>query len=149
MAVSDSYREFVLEQLGRVRPVTTRRMFGGVGIYAEGAFFALMDNDTLFFKVDDSTRPEFEARGAKPFQPFGEGTTLMTGYYEVPAEVLERVDLLAGWMAKSIRVAETKAKEKAERRRAKLQTSKLKAPEKDRIARSKPGVRATRTPRRS
>jgi len=32
MAVSQSYREFVLEQLGRVAPVTGRSMFGGVGI---------------------------------------------------------------------------------------------------------------------
>ena len=76
MAVSDSFRDFALEheQLARVRPVTSRKMFGGVGVYAEGAFFALLDNDTLFFKVDDTTRPAFEACGMKPFQPFGDGT---------------------------------------------------------------------------
>ena len=105
MAVSDSYREFVLEQLGRVRPVTARRMFGGVGLYADDAFFALLDNDTLFFKVDDTTRPEFEAAGMKPFQPFGEGTKPMNGYYEVPADVLERGERLAVWMRQAIDVA--------------------------------------------
>ena len=105
MAVSDSYREFVLEQLGRVRPVTARKMFGGVGLYADGAFFALLDNDTLFFKVDDTTRPEFVAEGMKPFQPFGEGTQPMNGYYEVPADVLERNERLAEWMARAVAVA--------------------------------------------
>ena len=35
MAVSDSYREYALEQLGRVIPVTAWAMFGGVGIYGE------------------------------------------------------------------------------------------------------------------
>ena len=32
MAVSESYRDFVLEQLGRVTPVTGKSMFGDVGI---------------------------------------------------------------------------------------------------------------------
>jgi TfoX/Sxy family transcriptional regulator of competence genes len=36
MAVSQSYRDFVLEQLGRVTPVTGKSMFGDVGIYASG-----------------------------------------------------------------------------------------------------------------
>jgi hypothetical protein len=34
MAVSAEFRAFVLEQLGRVAPVTHRGMFGGVGIYS-------------------------------------------------------------------------------------------------------------------
>jgi DNA transformation protein len=41
MAVSESYREFVLEQLGRVTPVIGKSMFGGVGIYAQGLFVLL------------------------------------------------------------------------------------------------------------
>ena len=46
-------------------------MFGGVGIYAKEAFFALVDDDVLYLKVDDSNRGDFEARGMSPFQPFG------------------------------------------------------------------------------
>ena len=42
MAVSPSYRDFVLEQLGRVTPVTGKSIFGGVGICARGLFFALI-----------------------------------------------------------------------------------------------------------
>ena len=38
MSVSKSYLDFVLEQLGRVTPVTGKSMFGGVGIYAQGLF---------------------------------------------------------------------------------------------------------------
>jgi TfoX-like protein len=36
--------------------------------YARDVFFALIFDDTLYFKVDDSTRPEFEARGMAPFR---------------------------------------------------------------------------------
>src|SRR5215469_16084702 len=103
MAVSQSYREFVLEQLGRVTPVTGRSMFGGVGIYAHGLFFALIAEDRLYFKVDDATRREFEKRGMEPFRPFGEDSAM--GYYEVPADAVEDVNHLETWMRKAIDVA--------------------------------------------
>jgi DNA transformation protein len=103
MAVSESYREFVLEQLGRVTPVTGRSMFGGVGIYAQKLFFALIAEDRLYFKVDDATRPEFEQLGMEPFQPYGEDSAM--GYYEVPADVVEDSGRLAAWMKKAIDVA--------------------------------------------
>ena len=61
MAVSAQYLTFVLDQLGQARPVTSRRMFGGVGFYAAGVFFAVADNDSLFFKVDAQTRPQISS----------------------------------------------------------------------------------------
>lgn len=108
MAVSDDYREFVLEQLGCVAPVTFRKMFGGVGVYSGGFFFALMDDDSLYFKVDDTNRKDFEARGMGPFMPFGDDSHVM-GYYEVPAEVLEDGDELRAWMTRAVDVARAKA----------------------------------------
>ncbi len=109
MAVSESYREFVLEQLGRVMPVTGKSMFGGVGIYAQGLFFALIAEDRLYFKVDDTTRQDFERLSMEPFRPFGEDSAM--GYYEVPADVVEDSLQLAAWMSKAIDVA-AKAKGK-------------------------------------
>ncbi len=67
MGVSPSFRTFVLEQLSRLDSlVRARSMFGGVGIYSGELFFALIDEDTLYFKVDDSNRPDFVARGMQP-----------------------------------------------------------------------------------
>jgi|SRR6516164_9745724 DNA transformation protein len=107
MSVSQGFLDLVQEQLERVAPVTTKRMFGGVGIYAEGLFFALIAEDRLYFKVDDSTRPDYERLGMEPFRPFGEASAM--GYYEVPVDVLEDVAQLEPWMRKAIAVA-TKAK---------------------------------------
>ena len=87
-------------------------MFGGVGIYAQGLFFALIAEDRLYFKVDDATRPAFERRGMQPFRPFGEDSAM--GYYEVPADVVEDVEQLEGWARKAIDVAA-----KAKRRKTK------------------------------
>lgn len=116
MGVSQSFRTFILEQLGRhVRGVRARNMFGGVGIYADDFFFALIDDDTLYFKVDESNRPEFEARGMGPFQPYGEEGETM-GYYRVPDDLLEDSEALAQWAEKAIAVA-GRAKAKPTRRR--------------------------------
>jgi DNA transformation protein len=105
MPVSPSYRTFVLEQLGRVAPgIRARSMFGGVGIYSDALFFALMDDDTLFFKVDDTNRPDFEAAGMGPFRPFGPDGEVMQ-YYQVPEELLEDVETLELWVGKAVEVA--------------------------------------------
>jgi DNA transformation protein len=116
MSVSDSFRTFALEQLQRSIPdVRARSMFGGVGVYAGELFFGLMDDDILYFKVDDSNRGRFEARGMGPFRPYGESGEVMQ-YYEVPADVLEDVDLLTSWVEASVAVAR-KAKRGRSRRR--------------------------------
>ncbi len=112
MAVTPEYREFVLEQLGRVAPaVTSRAMFGGVGVYSGGLFFALLDDDTLYLKVDDTNRADFESAGTGPFRPFGDDRDVMQ-YYELPAELLEDADQLRPWVEKAIEVARRKRKKK-------------------------------------
>jgi DNA transformation protein len=105
VSVSAGFRTFVLEQLARAaRDVRARNMFGGVGLYAGDLFFALMDDDVLYLKVDDVNRPWFEARGLEPFQPYGEGGEVMQ-YYEVPADLLEDAEALAPVAGEAIEVA--------------------------------------------
>jgi DNA transformation protein and related proteins len=95
----------VLEQLGRVAAgIRGRSMFGGVGIYAGDLFFALMDEDALYFKVDDTNRADFEAEGMGPFKPFGEGGEVMQ-YYRLPGELLEDTESLRPWVEKAVAVA--------------------------------------------
>jgi DNA transformation protein len=88
-------------------------MFGGVGIYAQGLFFALIAEDRLYFKVDDATRPNFEKRGMEPFRPFGEDSAM--GYYEVPADLVEDVNQLETWIKKAIDVAAAAKSSKTKR----------------------------------
>lgn len=105
MATSPNYRAFILEQLGRVLPdVRGRSMFGGVGIYSSDLFFALIGNDTLYFKVDDGNRERFVNAGMGPFRPFGDGGEVMQ-YYEVPADVIEDRETLREWANEAVAVA--------------------------------------------
>lgn len=105
MTVSDTFKTYVLDQLGRLRPdIRSRGMFGGIGIYAGERFFALIDDDTLYLKVDDLNRPDFEKEGMGPFQPFGPGGEVMQ-YYELPAGLLDEPDELRPWVESAIDVA--------------------------------------------
>ncbi|MFK7847823.1 MAG: TfoX/Sxy family protein [Rhodothermales bacterium] len=115
MAVSPGFKSFVIEQLSHVSSITAKNMFGGVGLYAEAYFFALISSDRLFFKVDDSTQPDFEVAGMGPFNPYGDGRTMR--YYEVPVDVLEDVDELKKWAQKAIKVAQLAKKSKKPKRR--------------------------------
>jgi DNA transformation protein len=101
--VSPSYLDFVLEQLAGVRRVSHRRMFGGVGLYSDDVFFAVIDNDTMFFKVKDETRPRYERRKMPAFAPIL-GKPPMRGYYQVPPGVLEDAAELTKWANEAIAV---------------------------------------------
>ena len=116
MAVSKQYLDYLLGQLKGLGGVEARRMFGGLGLYSRGTFFGLLYKDRLYFKTDDSTRPEYEARGSEGFQP-RPGVRVQMTYYTVPAEVLEDEDELVRWAQKAVTAALAKeaAKEPAKK----------------------------------
>jgi DNA transformation protein len=114
MAVSADYRDFVLEQLAPLGQITSRRMFGGVGIYANGLFFAVIDDDVLYLKSDDALKPEFEAAGSQGFDPFGDGKPM--AYWSAPAEALDDQEFLLEWSRKSLEVAARAAAGKRKKR---------------------------------
>jgi len=104
MSARDSFRDFVLEQLGGIADVVARPMFGGHGLYAGGRFFSILYKGAFYLKVDDRNRRDYEAAGMRPFRPFADRPTTMQ-YYEVPPGVLEDADELAAWVARAIAAA--------------------------------------------
>jgi DNA transformation protein len=110
MSVSNGYRTFIVDQLAAVPALSTRRMFGGVGLYSGESFFALIDDDVLFFKVDDANREDYVSRGMKAFMPFPGQPSL--GYFQVPAEVIEEAEELTRWARRSVEVAQRAALKK-------------------------------------
>ena len=107
MPVSRGFTDFVVEQLEGCGVISTRRMFGGVGIYCGDVFFALIDNDVLYLKVDEGNRAQFERVGSGPFKPYGDDRESMN-YYSVPAEILEDAGELAKWGRSAIEAAKRK-----------------------------------------
>ncbi|MDH5790462.1 MAG: TfoX/Sxy family protein [Nitrospinota bacterium] len=102
----DSFKEFVLDQLAGMNPVTCRAMFGGYGLYHRDLFFGILHKGRLYFKTDDSTRPAYEAYGMKPFRPSDKQTLI--NYYEVPPDILENEEELIIWARDAVQAAGNK-----------------------------------------
>ena len=107
MAVGEIYKEYVVDQLGKLGFVTIKKMFGGAGIYYDGLIFGLLADDVLYFKVDDSNKSDYERAEMKPFQPFDDKPMVMP-YYEVPVDILEDREVLAEWARKSLSASSKK-----------------------------------------
>ena len=83
-----------------------KRLFGGVGLYFEGVLFGLIDDDTLYLRVDDATRPDFEQRHMPALRPVRkEPSKVSRSYYQAPSEVLEDSEALRQWAQRAIRAA--------------------------------------------
>ena len=122
MAQGSEFVAFIVEQLAPLGEVRARSMFGGHGIYFDGRMFALVADDTLYLKVDDESRAEFEQAGLQPFRyASGKGEQVMS-YYEPPAAAIDDRELLCAWAQKGIAAAARAAKKPARsapRRRSK------------------------------
>jgi DNA transformation protein and related proteins len=97
------FKDFVLTQLEKLTNLSCRRMFGGFGLYSGETFFAIIDEDRLFFRVDDLTVGEYEAEGMSYFQPSPRISTKK--YYEVPPKVIESGSQLTTWARQSVEAA--------------------------------------------
>lgn len=99
----------VTNELASMGHVTTKKMFGGIGIFLEGLMFAKISGDgTLFFRVDDTNRADYEALGTESFHSDSKKKGMP--YYEVPGQVIEDEKLFQQWAktAHSVAVANKK-----------------------------------------
>jgi DNA transformation protein and related proteins len=105
--------EFIRELFAQFRPVTMKRMFGGAGLYAEGLLFALVFDGAIFLKVDETSIPEFEREGSRPFvytrakSPGRVGRHSLS-YWRLPERLYDDPDALAVWAARALVIAQHK-----------------------------------------
>ena len=99
--------DFLNEVMGLLYPIDGIRckaMFGGYGIFHEDDMFALIKGTGLFFKVNDSNRPDYEIMSSSQYKPMP--------YFQVPADVFDKPDSLLEWAGISIKVAHSSSKKK-------------------------------------
>ena len=98
MAVSKDYLYMVKDALDPIGPISHKRMFGGIGVYAQDYIIALLMDDQLFFKTDAETRPLFEAEGMEPFSyAKKDGTVGVMTYFSAPEIVFDDGDEMVKW----------------------------------------------------
>ncbi len=107
--------------------ITSRAMFGGYAIYSHGIAFAILDDDRLYFKTDDSNRADYVNAGMPPWDPYGDGRVSFANF-EVPGNVLEDPAELAVWAQKAVAVAKAKKKSSPAKSKPKKRTALSKSP---------------------
>ena len=86
--------------------VTVRPMFGAYGLYKDGTVFGIVDEEELYFKVDEKNLQEYRSRHSRPLTYEGKNRKVIAlPYWEVPAEVLEDREALAEWVDVSVAVS--------------------------------------------
>src|SRR5690349_14207787 len=103
-------RDFLIDLFANFGPVTIRRMFSGHGISADGTNFALSLRAGLYFRADESTIPQFEAEGSKPFQyQTRTKTVTVNSYWQLPARLFDDSEDLANWARAALAAAQRAA----------------------------------------
>lgn len=105
MTASREFCEHVSDLLQGFGPLSIRRMFGGAGVFRDGLMFALIADDTLYMKVDGTTRPTYEALGMGPFTYQRAGEVAALGFYQAPESAMEDAEELRDLAREAFAVA--------------------------------------------
>jgi DNA transformation protein len=98
MVASDSFAEFLREQLAPIGRITTRRMFGKTGVFCDGLMFGMVTENTLYFRVDDHNRAAFqEAASFPPLNYRKQGETIDLSFWRAPERLFDEPDELVAW----------------------------------------------------
>ena len=106
MVASDSFAEFLREQLAPLGRIAVRRMFGKTGVFCDGLMFAVVTDDTLYFRVDDGNQAAFEE--AKSFPPLNygkQGRTIDLSFWRAPERLFDEPDEFITWARAALAAA--------------------------------------------
>ena len=113
MVASDSFAEFLSEQLAPLGQVTTRRMFGKFGVFCDGLMFGVVSDDTLYLRVDDGNRVAFAEAGEFPPLNYEKGgKKIEMSFWRVPERLLDEPDDFVVWAREALAAASRVAAKK-------------------------------------
>jgi DNA transformation protein and related proteins len=98
MVASDSFADFLREQLAPLGRITVRRMFGKTGVFCDGLMLAMVTDDNLYFRVDDHNRAAFKEAEAFPPLNYGKkGRTIDLSFWRAPERLFDEPDEFVAW----------------------------------------------------
>ena len=117
MSASDSFAEFLHEQLAPLGRVTLRRMFGKTGVFCDGVMLGMVTDNTLYFRVDDRNRAAFqEAASFPPLNYKKKGSTIDLSFWRAPERLMDEPDELVEWARAALAAARRVAAKRKPRR---------------------------------
>jgi len=110
------FQGFLAELFEPVGGVSFRKMFGGIGIFREGLMFALVADDTLYLKADDTTSVDFKAEGCGTFIYHGKDRPVAMQYWRLPERLYDEPEEFRQWALNAFDVGERARAEKPKRK---------------------------------
>lgn len=101
----DGFIDFLHELLEPLGRVSSRRMFGGHGVYVDGIFIAIVVDGRLYLKVDEQSKAAFVAAGCAPFVYEHKTRVIEMSYWSVPEEVLDSPEQMQPWAKLAVAAA--------------------------------------------
>lgn len=90
--------EELVQKLELIGSISSKKMFGGHGVFHDGKMFGIVDSKGLaYLKADVSLLEFFENSGAHKHGKMP--------YYSIPETVLKNQELLLEWAKKSIKIS--------------------------------------------
>jgi DNA transformation protein len=125
MVATDSFAEFLREQLAPLGRVTMRPMFGTSGVFCDGVMLGVITDNTLYVRVDDENRAAFkESESFPPLSYKKKGTTIDLSFWRVPERLFDDPDELVAWariaLAAARRVAVKRVRTTPKRKRGSM-----------------------------
>jgi len=125
MVASDSFAQFLREQLAPLGHLTMRPMFGKTGVFCDGLMLGMVRDDTLYVRVDDHNRAAFaEAAAFPPLNYAKKGGSIDLSFWRVPERLFDEPDELIAWARLALAAAGRVAAKRAPgqpRRKSRLQ----------------------------
>lgn len=103
--MAGGFSDLLADLFEPVGGVSFRKMFGGMGIFREGIMFALVADDVLYLKADESTTARFQAEGCGPFVYDGKDKPHLMPYWRLPERLYDEPDEFRDWALAAIAVA--------------------------------------------
>ncbi|MCO5130591.1 MAG: TfoX/Sxy family protein [Xanthobacteraceae bacterium] len=98
MVASDSFAEFLCEQLSPLGRITMRRMFGKTSVFCDGVMLGMVRDDTLYFRVDDDSKAAFqEAAAFPPLNYAKKSGTIDLAFWRAPERLFDDPDEFLAW----------------------------------------------------
>jgi len=106
MVASETYAEFLREQLAPLGNVTLRRMFGKSGVFCDGVMLGMVTENTLYFRVDEQNRETFrEAEAFPPLNYAKRGEVIDLAFWRVPERLFDEPDEFIMWARAALAAA--------------------------------------------
>ncbi len=105
MAGRDEFLAHALELLEPLGRVHARGMFGGHGLYCDEVFFGIVLDNTLYLKVDERSRGDFERAGCEIFSYSRKGKRATLNFYRAPEDAMDAPHLMLPWARSALMAA--------------------------------------------